>query len=926
MRVEYPLELIDPKTFEQMGVALARAVIGNGVEIFGDGPDGGREAIFEGRVEWSRTPGYGDDVWNGYLVIQAKHRAAVDPEPTRNLAWLKNQIGKELKNWMKADPKERRIPQYLLFITNARLSPAAGGGIESLHQYIDDQSQGLRARGLKGWKVWHRDQVVSLLTNHDAVRRAFPSFLSAASESILSRLESLERATMQPTRNLLYAHAKQGLRYEQWVNFGEAGADSKKSLCQVVVDLPVRGKSGLRGQVLGTLVDRSERVLRASLNPADVKRHAVITGAPGNGKSTISRYLVQFYRFAFMAREELPASLVNLQACNARSVERLGLKNPRQQRWPVRIDLAEWASSDLHTRPFMFWLSHKVGERAGQAVSASQMRAWLREWPWLVVFDGLDEVTNLAARRAILGHIKDFIDEIDDDDADVFLVVTTRPGGYTDELPDEHFEQLELDYFSAEEAVHYGDLITRARLDDDKDRSDAVLERFAEASKDPATLRLLKTPLQVLIITVILELHRSLPIDRYGLFWTYFETLFARERSKANELATFLTRFQQDVTHLHEVVGIRLQIRSEQASNSRAHLDLSELQSIADQRFLDVGYTDGDERRLLVRQMIEAATKRLILLVPGETGDRDQETVTFELRSLQELMAARWVSSGSPDSIRERLMTLAPSPHWRNTWVFVAGRLFSQDDSALWTVVTDVLAALDKDDRWPGWLSPIAPGLAAELLDDGLASTKPRWQALLLDAALAGLVQPLPIDLAVVARGLSVAWLGTVQRKVVQNALATSFSGSEAARYAASRVLAESTALRRLFSGVKTLNPLEVKTAAKGRNRRKLGSILRPELVNFFDSQLPPEFDLALLELDAVQTVEQQKDMILVGTRPKDPPDWSAVIALLTNTETNWILKEAFATLPPEHWALRYLAAREIYPTMARRPAGQSLI
>lgn len=36
MRVEYPLELIDPKTFEQMGVALARAVIGNGVEIFGD--------------------------------------------------------------------------------------------------------------------------------------------------------------------------------------------------------------------------------------------------------------------------------------------------------------------------------------------------------------------------------------------------------------------------------------------------------------------------------------------------------------------------------------------------------------------------------------------------------------------------------------------------------------------------------------------------------------------------------------------------------------------------------------------------------------------------------------------------------------------------------------------------------------------------
>jgi hypothetical protein len=71
MAVDFPLESLDPETFEQIAVALCRAVIGNGVTIFGRGPDGGREATYEGPVRWSNTTGFGDDSWDGYVVVQA---------------------------------------------------------------------------------------------------------------------------------------------------------------------------------------------------------------------------------------------------------------------------------------------------------------------------------------------------------------------------------------------------------------------------------------------------------------------------------------------------------------------------------------------------------------------------------------------------------------------------------------------------------------------------------------------------------------------------------------------------------------------------------------------------------------------------------------------------------------------------------------
>lgn len=925
MTVDYPLENFDSATFQQVAVAIAREVIGPGVEAYGEGPDGGRDATFEGRISWSNTPGHGEDIWDGYAVVQVKHRAARDYDPERNLRWLKDHISRELDSWSKADPSSRRPPEYLLFITNAKLSPAIGGGIETIDKHIREKSEALRKRGLKSWKVWHREQVVSFLIQHDKVRRQFPSLLTTAAENVVARLESLVRYQQEPIHDLLISHALDRMRYEQWVNFTDAGADERRPIHGLIVDLPVLLADGSRAKALRSLIASGEKVLRRSLTQVSEPRHIVLTGAPGNGKSTLTQYFVQLYRSAFLAREDIPASLSPVQAGIGDSLTRLGLLKPRQQRWPIHIDLASWASSPLRDRPVLNWISHTISESLGQPVTAPEMRRWLRQWPWMVAFDGLDEVTDLAARRSILRMIATFVDEVDDADCDAFIIVTTRPGGYTEELSVDHFAQYELTYLSAEEAVEYGKLITGIRLSEDKDRADMVLERFAEASKEPATLRLLKTPLQVLVVTVILEQHRTLPVNRHGLFWAYFNTLFTREKAKSTDLAAFLTEFQHEVTYLHEAVGIRLQIQSEIAENSRASLTLEELRKIADDRFKHIGYSDADQRRQLVRKMLDAATKRLVLLVQGEPKDDGSETVVFELRSLQELMASRWISNGSADTVRERLTALAPSPHWRNTWVFAAGRLFADDDEAKWNLVTEILPTLSDHDQWPSWLIPLAPGLAADLLDDGLAYNRPVWQQALLKTALSALSPPIPPDMAAIGRGLSVPWLGSTQQTIIRNRLDEAFGGGQAAQFAASRVVSESPFLsKRMTSQIKDL---QVKVAPKGRNTMKLGELLRPHLVDLLGT-LPVLMETALAELETVRTVEQKTrdgGTILVGYRPKQSPDWVGLIHVLGNSELRFSLQLAFDALEPDKWVLLHLAAREIYPVLARRPVGHIL-
>lgn len=124
---DYPLEELGPRAFEQLAVALSLKVLGSGVEAFGSGPDGGREATYIGPVNWSATSGFGAGSWEGYVVIQAKQREHPS-DPQGNATWLARQIEDEFDRWTSEESKRGKFPQYIIFVTNVRLSSTAGTG------------------------------------------------------------------------------------------------------------------------------------------------------------------------------------------------------------------------------------------------------------------------------------------------------------------------------------------------------------------------------------------------------------------------------------------------------------------------------------------------------------------------------------------------------------------------------------------------------------------------------------------------------------------------------------------------------------------------------------------------------------------------------------------------------------------------------
>jgi hypothetical protein len=943
---DYPLEALGPRAFEQAIAALALKVLGPGVEAFGSGPDGGREATYTGPVNWSRTASLGSGSWDGYVVIQAK-QCESPADPQSNASWLRKQIGRELDAWTEEGSKRGKFPEYIIFATNVRLSSAPGtGGIDSINEYIRKRARGneasaghrsLKERGLKDWRIWHRDQINALLTTEEGVRRAFPAMLTAA--DVLSILghsgASSEWADprglsgiidpedlpggygLHRLQPVLTAYARNTLRTERWVNFSEAGSSARQSIENVIIDLRADGPGQRETTALSEIIARGDTVLKRSMADPSERRHIVLAGGPGNGKSTISRFITQVYRVGFMG-EEVPDEVSRQIAEGTRgALERLGLRLPRNRRWPIRVNLAELAD-DLGSsggKSLLRWLSEKVSLRAEIDIEPADLRLWLRLWPWILILDGLDEVTSLEARRRIVDEIESFVDVADgkDTDADLMIVVTTRPTGYTERIAPKQFDQIDLRYLDGGSAAGYGRLVTSLRLADDLERRDQVLTRFERHLADPAMARLMKTPLQVLIMSVILERLGNLPPDRYQLFWRYYDTVYDREAAKNTALAPLLTQHRRSITELHEAVGLALQVRAETSGDSRALLPLQDLHKLTETRLLNLGYEPGADTQTLTENIVAAATKRLVLLVPDKS-----DTVAFEVRSLQELMAARALGDSTDEEIRDRMVRTAASPHWRNTWVFAAGRVFAEGSYSRCDLIVDIVETIDRRPAWPSWLCPIGPELAADVLDDGLAAATPRWQRRLIDVALRSLTGAGPRDVRGLARGLTAAATGN-NRMYIRNALKEALAGTPRSR-ALVHMIAEAGEFGSPIPGT---DPPRGKRRGSPdfREEVRIGDLLRSRLTGVSESPaVMAQVDAALGELSKLVVVLEDGEIVMsVGA------DWPAALAALTNPDASLVLELLCGDLDASLWRVQDVLADEVWEDLARRPVGPHL-
>jgi hypothetical protein len=223
--------------------------------------------------------------------------------------------------------------------------------------------------------------------------------------------------------------------------------------------------------------------------------------------------VAQAYRAALLNDTDLGPSARGIVDATVAALTRLGLRSPANRRWPVRIDLAAYAEelSAGSDKNLLRWISELVTQRSTIEVTASQLNSWLAAYPWALILDGLDEVPSVAARTAVYEQLDQFWAKIDDLDADVLMVVTTRPTGYDDQLTPERFEHVLLQQLVPTEAADLAERLAASRFVDDDEMRDVVVARMRAAASDPSTARLMGTPLQVTIMSMIVEKHAALP-------------------------------------------------------------------------------------------------------------------------------------------------------------------------------------------------------------------------------------------------------------------------------------------------------------------------------------------------------------------------------------------------------------------------------
>jgi len=788
---DYQLERLNTRSFEQLVQSLSVAVLGHQVQIFGDGPDGGREASFHGGVAYPA----GATPWNGSGIVQAKFRQQPDASPKKNADWALSQLKAEFKKLKarkpgsKPSPRGSRVcPDYYVFATNLSLSAVAQtGGKDRISAALDGFK---KSHGLKDWALWDGDQIRRFLEVHEGIRMSYSAWLLPGDvlAAMMKHLK-LERTDFPATMRR-YLEAE--LLDDQYAKLGQGGYTESNSipLSNVFVDLPV-APSGYRSAAstasgpveqqvvadepeftdedsegvdesangrrtfLRLFFEEGRQVLRPSAQPPrhrDERRahrvpgRIVLVGGPGQGKTTVGQFACQLLRAALLRSTSALYSEDVRGALERIERQARGLPPPNVLRYPLRVDLKRLAEALADTGPrasnsLLDFLVKHVERRTDSGLSKSEFRTWLHNWPWLLVLDGLDEVPASSNRALMMDAIRDFIaSEAQAQDADLLVLATTRPQGYSDEFDPEHFLHLDLLPLEPNDAMQYGTRLAEARHPGGRGRVEELTSALRLATENDSTKRLMVSPLQVTIMLALIEGGGVPPEHRWKLFHDYYGVIYRREKERGTPFSKLLGRLEPDFHWIHHRAGWLLQQRNAATGKTATKLDHKEFQSLVNRRLLDRGHKDDHERGALVREIVEAATNRLVLLV-GNTA----EEIGFEIRSLQEFMAAEHAFDGVESSLHETLGLIAPHAYWRNVFLFVAGRIFFEKE----TIVDSLIAIchrLNENSEDPtAQMLAVGSRLAVAMLEDGASRNQPnntrmlaRLAAKLLDQSDAG--------------------------------------------------------------------------------------------------------------------------------------------------------------------------------------------
>ena len=762
---DYDLSRLSNRSFEHLVQALAVRVLGPGIVVFGDGPDGGREATFERKVPYP-TP---VDGWDGYGVVQAKYRQR--PKDTQqDGTWAVDQLNDEIRKYTDPESKLRK-PDYFIFATNVVLTPVLDRGSKDRAVAVLEEFKGQSP--LRDYAIWDYDQICTFLDAYEDVRKAYAGFITPG--DVLADIIKLLNPSPADMYGTLVRFLEKELLNDECVKLEQAGhnVDDRIPLATVFVDLPTHDEfSRVRAHILedadvnidyldpsvhlgggfiedivgasSELLDpisSGTAVISSNLDPGvprSSRGRFVLIGGPGQGKTTLTQFICQIFRASIISGRpahtlspEIRSALLTIQEhCDLE-----GINHTVVPRFPFKLVLNDFAialatSSTSQVNSVLGYLSRQIKDRTDTDISADDLRRFLAVYPSVFIFDGLDEVPPSSNRDQVLGAIRDFWIDASNANADILSIATSRPQGYNEDFSPLFYQHRELAELSHQLGWRYAQRLAEVRYRTDEDRKQKVLSRLDRAFRDVSTARLMRSPLQVTIMAALVDRVGQPPRARWSLFNQYYDVIYDREVERSIPASNILREFQPDIKAIHNQVGLILQIDSERTGRTDAKLSRDRFVALVESRLATEGHS-GDRLHQLAQQIVEAASHRLVFLVEVEA-----EQVGFEIRSLQEFMAAECLMDGTDQNIRARLDEIAPIPFWRNVFLFAAGKCFAQHQ-ALREPVRDICAELNDiggDTVASTYL--VGSDLAIALIEEGSPRNQPRFENLLARIAI----------------------------------------------------------------------------------------------------------------------------------------------------------------------------------------------
>lgn len=733
--MDYPLENLDPEKFQKFCQALLVKEFPQ-MQCFPVAqPDGGRDA----------ASFFFDSGNDKFLVFQVKYvrkpQAEADPHK-----WLVAIMEEEAPKVRDLIPKG--ATGYFLLTNIPGTAHLDRGSIDTLNTLLTRKLE-------VPSQCWWRDDINRRLDNAWNLKWAYPE-LMAGPDFLRLILESGLAEHKERRASAIRAFLRAQYDMDEEVKFKQVELQNK--LLDLFVDVP----ASLRDQTDQKLQHKFYGVATSALtgddprgpnpgneshalyfdqaprwhSPFDVQAgtatlvlsnamqqrmpHAVIEGAPGQGKSTLAQYICQVHRMRLLGETE---ALNSISKQHAAAPTRL----------PIKVDLRDFAVWLGKKDPFNVeqedatpnaWnkslesflaalISHQSG---GTTFSTDDLLALFRISSVLLVLDGLDEVADMSRRHEVVNEVTKGVTRLEENAASLQSIVTSRPAAFANSpgMPQAKFPHLQLLSLSRQLILNYADRWLKARHMESK-QSVGFRKILREKLDQPHLRDLARNPMQLaILLSLILTRGASLPDKRTALYDFYIDLFFNREAEKSHVVRDY----RDLLIDIHRFLAWHLHSQAER-NNARPSIRQDVLQQTVADYLLREGHDPA-----LSKELFTGMVERVVALVSRVEG-----TFEFEVQPLREYFAACHLYYTAPQSSPgketsgskpDRFDAIARNFYWLNVARFYAGCYSKGELPSLVERLQELAAS-------PGFRLISHPRmLAATLLGDWVFTQNPR--------------------------------------------------------------------------------------------------------------------------------------------------------------------------------------------------------